>query len=104
MNCSILVYTSIEEFEYCNTSIEIEILQYSGKTDQIQEFSMKNDIFKIPNASENEITHKIIFFVFCLCSIASQASWWREVEFFTQINEECNFTCHIWNMREVLVS
>jgi hypothetical protein len=26
--CSILVYTSIEDFEYCNTSIVI--LQYSG--------------------------------------------------------------------------
>jgi hypothetical protein len=26
--CSILVYTSIEDFEYCNTSIEI--LQYFG--------------------------------------------------------------------------
>jgi hypothetical protein len=62
-------------------------------TDQVQEFPMKNHDFEIPKASGNVITHKIIFFVFCLyiCSIDSQALWWRKVTFFPQINEECHF-------------
>jgi hypothetical protein len=44
-------------------------------THQIQKVFNRKSRFQNSKASENVKTHTIIFFVFCLCSIDSQALW-----------------------------